>query len=628
MNVSRTEESVNLAIDLFKEVVDNEKKFDITDLDNCAFEPTTATKVGGAGLTDVWKKIKNFVCNKSNKVKPNVLPLPQQNQYRNTYQYSSIQQNYPYQQQMSSQYIPYSQQYQNLYSQPNLQHYQYQQPNTIQTKVKNVKNNAKASMKQDLRLPPIVTTYNVGKHQISQSELTNLLNKERDFVKQIKEKQKEQNVNANKNFNDKVLMTDDLLRNILSSVKNTSHNDKEYFSVVYNFATACKNFKDLTDKTFTDYGLNSFKQNIESFVNFMHDEAFFSNPNSVLTLYFSVIDKITLKSYLIPLTIQSSVPYQNMILAWWGFFNREKFNKSYEMFKNTNVKEKDYPSLNASDLGLLSNNNTTIDYTNSDYRNQDIIVTIGNNNPMLFQEHQFVEFKNNDNIKKAFENLKHYYYYLQELKTKEVVGIKGENRFNDDFYYKYRNDQGKNVAEYICTYIQDLQSNKNKLVYFITMSIDEQFNFTERRGTFGYTNDYFNKAVLEALQSISEEHKQLVAQYILIKEQFDNLYKNDIYLTEDKTQSYLPKITQLQSAVAKAIFDNKDAIMYVLSTKQSGGGTTKPKAPVIKSTAKYTKTSSKYTNKKGDTYIVYSKGEKQYIRKLSKTTRKYVYRQI
>lgn len=42
----------------------------------------------------------------------------------------------------------------------------------------------------------------------------------------------------------------------------------------------------------------------------------------------------------------------------------------------------------------------------------------------------------------------------------------------------------------------------------------------------------------------------------------------------------------------------------------------------------YKKTARKHTDKKGVKHTIYKKGEKEYIKKLSKTTGKYVYRSI
>lgn len=53
-------------------------------------------------------------------------------------------------------------------------------------------------------------------------------------------------------------------------------------------------------------------------------------------------------------------------------------------------------------------------------------------------------------------------------------------------------------------------------------------------------------------------------------------------------------------------------------------------SPLASSKAKssYKKTSKKYKNSKGVSCTVYKKGEKHYIKKLSKTTGKYTYRAV
>ena len=50
--------------------------------------------------------------------------------------------------------------------------------------------------------------------------------------------------------------------------------------------------------------------------------------------------------------------------------------------------------------------------------------------------------------------------------------------------------------------------------------------------------------------------------------------------------------------------------------------------PATKAKPTYKKTAKKYTSSKGDKYTLYKKGEKHYIKKLSKTTGKYVCRAV
>lgn len=90
-------------------------------------------------------------------------------------------------------------------------------------------------------------------------------------------------------------------------------------------------------------------------------------------------------------------------------------------------------------------------------------------------------------------------------------------------------------------------------------------------------------------------------------------------ITDTFDSQLLNYITAILAAPFVSNINEANNLIAFIS-KQTGGK--------LKNKSKYTRTNRKYTDSKGKQYTIYNKDSKEYIKKLSKVTRKFSYRQI
>lgn len=140
------------------------------------------------------------------------------------------------------------------------------------------------------------------------------------------------------------------------------------------------------------------------------------------------------------------------------------------------------------------------------------------------------------------------------------------------------------------------------------------------------------KQILTAIETKLKGEKKLLNEYAKIS--LSHLKIEIEQINNDQNIDKSLKLLQMLEVINEKCkgsglnYQNLDDYIRGMTTKAKGGAPKKPKKKPSSAKSTYKRTESKHKDSKGKEYTIYKKGDKKYIKKLSKSTGKFTYRAI